>query len=129
MAGRQRRPAGRSFGRLLRLSDCAVLTLNCAQNITDQLVELFPERYPVQALKSRVPVITLALIALPIVLAVDAGAVTLTKLAVPDDADEAGRAGVQAIMFNGVATPEEAQLAFTAAKSVSDTHHEHIDPA
>jgi hypothetical protein len=83
----------------------------------------------VQALKTRVPVVTLALIALPIVLAVDAGAVTLTKLAVPDDAAEAGRAGVQAIMFNGVASPEEAQAAFTAAKSVADTHHEHIDPA
>jgi hypothetical protein len=68
------------------------------------------------------------LIALPILLAADAGAVTLMRLSVPDDADEAGRAGVQAIMFNGVATPEEAQLAFTAAKSVSDTHREHIDP-
>jgi hypothetical protein len=82
----------------------------------------------VQALRSRVPV-TLALIALPILLAADAGAVTLMKLAVPDDADEAGRAGVQAIMFNGVATPEEAQLAFDASKAVADTHREHIDPA
>jgi hypothetical protein len=81
----------------------------------------------VQALRSRVPV-TLALIALPIIMAADAGAVALTKLSVADDASEAGRAGVQAILFNGVATPEEAQLAFTAAKSVSDTHHEHIDP-
>jgi hypothetical protein len=83
----------------------------------------------VLALKSRVPVLTVALIALPIVLAVDAGAVTLTKLAVPDDAGEAGRAGVQAILFNRTATPEEAQLAYTAAKSVADTHHEQIDPA
>jgi hypothetical protein len=71
----------------------------------------------------------LALIALPIVLAADAGAVTLTKLSVEDDADEAGRAGVQAILFNGVATPEQAQLAFDASKAVADTHHEHIDPA
>jgi hypothetical protein len=81
-----------------------------------------------QALRSRL-IVTLPLIVLPVVIAADAGAVTLTKLSVSDDADEAGRAGVQAIMFNGAATPEEAQLAFTAAKAVSDTHHEHIDPA
>jgi hypothetical protein len=81
----------------------------------------------VPALKSRLPV-TVVLIALPIIMAVDAGAVTLTKLSVPDDADEAGRAGVQAILFNGIATPEEAQIAFDASKAVADTHHEHIDP-
>ena len=69
------------------------------------------------------------LIALPILIAADAGSVTLMKLSVPDDAGEAGRAGVQAIYYSGVATPEEAQTAFTAAKSVADTHHEHIDPA
>lgn len=81
-----------------------------------------------QALRSRVPV-TLALIALPILLAADAGAVTLMKLSVPDDADEAGRAGVQAILFSNVATPDEAQMAFNASKAVADTHHEHIDPS
>jgi hypothetical protein len=69
------------------------------------------------------------MIALPILIAVDAGSVTLTKFSVSDDADEAGRAGVQAIMFNAVATPEEAQRAYDASKSVADTHHEHIDPA
>jgi hypothetical protein len=78
--------------------------------------------------RPRLP-LTLAMIALPILIAVDAGSVTLTKFSVSDDADEAGRAGVQAIMFNEAATPEEAQRAFDAAKSVSDTHHEHIDPA
>jgi hypothetical protein len=81
----------------------------------------------VQATRSRLWV-TLPLIVLPIVIAADAGSVTLTKLSVSDDAEEAGRAGVQAIMFNGVATPEQAQHAFDAAKAVSDTHHEHIDP-
>jgi hypothetical protein len=68
------------------------------------------------------------MIALPILLAVDAGSITLTKFSVSDDAQEAGRAGVQAILFNAAATPEEAQRAFDAAKSVSDTHREHIEP-
>lgn len=70
----------------------------------------------------------LPMIALPILLAVDAGSITLTKFSVSDDAQEAGRAGVQAILFNAAATPEEAQRAFDAAKSVSDTHREHIEP-
>jgi len=73
----------------------------------------------------------LPLVVLPIVLAADAGSVTLMRMSVPDDADEAGRAGVAAITFaTGTnPTPEEAQSAYDAATSVADTHGEHIDPA
>jgi hypothetical protein len=82
----------------------------------------------VQKLGTR-PLTLLPLIALPILLAWDAGAVTLMRMSVPDDADQAGRAGVMAIQFNNDATPEEAQSAFAAAKQVTDGHDETIDPA
>lgn len=68
-------------------------------------------------------------IALPIVVAFDAGSVALMQLAVADNTAEAGRAGVTAIAFERQASPQTAQMAFDAAKSVTDSHGEDIDPA
>lgn len=67
-------------------------------------------------------------IALPIVVAFDAGSVALMHLAAEDNAAEAGRAGVSAIAFERATNPQTAQVAFDAAKSVADSHHETIDP-
>jgi hypothetical protein len=71
---------------------------------------------------------TLPMIILPIVLCWDAGAVTLMHMSVPDDAQQAGQAAVQAIQYMTTPTPDEAQAAFTAAKGVTDLHGEKLDP-
>lgn len=71
--------------------------------------------------------IAVAAIALPIVVAFDAGSVALMHLAASDNAAEAGRAGVSAIAFERQATPQTAQVAFDAAKSVTDSHNEALD--
>jgi hypothetical protein len=71
----------------------------------------------------------LPMIILPIVLCWDAGAVTLMHMSVPDDAQQAGQAAVQAIQYMTYPTPDEAQAAFTAAKGVTDLHGETLDPA
>lgn len=68
------------------------------------------------------------LIALPILVAFDSGSIALMQIAAEDNAGEAGRAAVSAIAFERDATPDNAQLAYDAAKSVADTHHETIDP-
>lgn len=68
------------------------------------------------------------MIVLPILVAFDAGSVALMQLAAPDNAAEAGRAGVTAIFNDNQATPDNAQVAFDAAKEVADTHGETIDP-
>jgi len=70
----------------------------------------------------------LPVIILPIVLAWDAGAVTLMHMSVPDDAQQAGQAAVQTMQYMTTPTPDEAQAAFTAAKQVTDLHGETIDP-
>jgi hypothetical protein len=75
------------------------------------------------------PLTMLPMIILPIVLAWDAGAVTLMHMSIPDDAQQAGQAAVQAIQYMTYPTPDEAQSAFKAAESVTDLHGEKIDPA
>lgn len=70
----------------------------------------------------------LPMIVLPIVIAFDGGSVAIMKLAAPDNAAEAGRAGVTAIYNDNQATADNAQVAFDAAKSVSDNYGETIDP-
>jgi hypothetical protein len=82
----------------------------------------------VQLLGTR-PLMMLPAIILPIVLAWDAGAVALMHMSVPDDAQQAGQAAVQAIQYMTYPTPDEAQAAFNAAKGVTDLHSEKIDPA
>ncbi len=72
--------------------------------------------------------VALPMIALPTVGVADLGSVALVHLSVPDDADEAGRAAVQALQFSRTATPKDAEIGFNAAKSVTDLHHQHLDP-
>jgi hypothetical protein len=67
------------------------------------------------------------LVALPIVVAADVGSIALVRLSVPDDASEAGRAGVAAIQYQDKATPAIAQAAYDAATTVSDLHGQEID--
>ena len=74
-------------------------------------------------------IVTVApLIVLPIVVAFDAGSVALMQIAAEDNTGEAGRAAVSAIAFDRETTPEVAQLAYDAAKSVADAHGETVDP-
>lgn len=68
------------------------------------------------------------MVVLPIVVAFDAGSVALMQLAASDNAAGAGRAGVTAIYNDNQATPDNAQAAYDAAKSVTDGHGETIDP-
>ncbi|MGQ0846209.1 MAG: hypothetical protein ACT4QF_18970 [Sporichthyaceae bacterium] len=68
------------------------------------------------------------MVVLPIVAAFDAGTIAVMRMAAPDNAAEAGRAGVSAIFDSRDPTPANAQVAFDAAKSVSDMHGETIDP-
>lgn len=73
----------------------------------------------------------LPLIALPVAIVADLGSVTVVQLSVPDDAQEAGRAGTQAIAFKvnpTAATPENVQAAFTAASTVASLHRQVVDP-
>ena len=79
-------------------------------------------------LVGRRPLTMLPVIILPIVLAWDAGAVTLMHMSVPDDAQQAGQAAVQTMQYMTTPTPDEAQAAFSAAKGVTDLHGETIDP-
>jgi hypothetical protein len=82
----------------------------------------------VQLLGSR-PLTVLPMIILPIVLAWDGGAVTLMRMSVPDDAQQAGQAAVLAIQYmTGNPTADEAQSAFNSAKQVTDEHGETLDP-
>jgi len=82
----------------------------------------------VQLLGSR-PLTMLPAIILPIVLAWDGGSVTLMRMSVPDDAQQAGAAAVLAIQYmTGNPTTDEAQQAFNAAKQVTDEHGEKLDP-
>jgi hypothetical protein len=75
------------------------------------------------------PLTVLPMIILPIVLAWDGGAVTLMRMSVPDDAQQAGQAAVLAIQYmTGNPTTDEAQSAFNAAKQVTDEHGETLDP-
>jgi hypothetical protein len=67
------------------------------------------------------------LVALPIVTAADIGSIALIRLSVPDDASEAGRAGVAAIQFQEKATQTNAQIAYDAATTVSDLHGQEIE--
>jgi hypothetical protein len=74
---------------------------------------------------------TLALLVLPITAVADLGSVVVVRMTVPDDAAEAGRAGVQAIGFNvlsNAATPQNAQAAYEAASSVAKLHRQEVDP-
>ena len=67
------------------------------------------------------------LVVLPIVTAADVGSIALVHLSVPDDAAEAGRAGVAAIQYSREATQEGAEAAYEAAAGVADLHRQEID--
>lgn len=74
---------------------------------------------------------TLFLIAMPIVAVADLGSVVVVQMTVPDDATEAGRAGVQAIGHNltgSAATTTNAEIAYEAASSVAELHRQEVDP-
>lgn len=74
---------------------------------------------------------TLSLIATPIVAVADVGSIVVVQMTVPDDAAEAGHAGVQAIgrnLYVSAATPENARLAYEAAASVAELHRQEVDP-
>jgi hypothetical protein len=73
----------------------------------------------------------LPLIALPVAIVADLGSVVVVQLSVPDDAQEAGRAGVQAIAFKvnpTAATPQNVTAAFEAASNVAKLHRQAVDP-
>lgn len=74
---------------------------------------------------------TLALLLLPLAAVADLGSVVVVRMTVPDDAAEAGRAGVQAIgssVRTSAATPQNAQAAYEAAASVAKLHRQEVDP-
>ncbi len=74
---------------------------------------------------------TLSIIAVPIVAVADLGSIVVVQMTVPDDAAEAGRAGVQAIGYNlrtSAATPQNAEIAYAAAVSVAELHRQEVDP-
>jgi hypothetical protein len=102
--------------------------LNLWASHSDPSVETAPsQEITVQLVGSR-PLAVLPMIILPIVLAWDAGAVTLTHMSVPDDAQQAGQAAAQAIQYMTSPTPDEAQAAFTAAQGVTNPNGETINP-
>jgi hypothetical protein len=73
----------------------------------------------------------LAFLALPIAAVADLGSVVVVRMTVPDDAAEAGRAGVQAISWDlrsSAATPQNAQTAYEAASNVAKLHRQEVDP-
>ncbi len=75
--------------------------------------------------------VTLPLIALPLVAVADLGSVVLVQLSVPDDTQEAGRAATQAIAFKvtpTAATQANAEAAFAAASEVASVHRQQVDP-
>jgi hypothetical protein len=67
-------------------------------------------------------------VVVPILFAVDLGSSALVRMSVPDDANDAARAGVAAIAFNqGPLTPSTAELAFTAAEDVAKLNRLDLD--
>jgi len=67
-------------------------------------------------------------VVVPILLAADLGSVALVRMSVPDDADDAARAGVSAIGFNsGPVTPTTAETAFKAAEDVAHLNRMDLD--
>jgi hypothetical protein len=67
-------------------------------------------------------------VVVPILLAVDLGSSALVRMSVPDDANDAARAGVTAITYNnGPVTPATAELAYTAAADVAKLNRLDLD--
>lgn len=74
---------------------------------------------------------TLALLVVPLTAVADLGSVVVVRMTVPDDAAEAGRAGVQAISYDlraGAATAQNAEIAYEAAANVAKLHRQEVDP-
>ncbi|WP_019874587.1 hypothetical protein [Sporichthya polymorpha] len=70
----------------------------------------------------------LPIVALLVVGGADLASVALVKVSVPDNANEAARAGVMAVDGRDMATPRTAETAYNAANAVADLHRMTIDP-